>query len=57
MTRGYTWFCIACKKPTELNRHGYCAHCGSPDVYDYIHQHWPDATGENIPYAGEVREA
>ena len=29
-----TWHCIDCERPTELNRHGYCARCGSNSVIE-----------------------
>jgi hypothetical protein len=26
------WFCLDCRFPTQLNKHGYCARCGSDGV-------------------------
>lgn len=31
----HTWWCVDCRKLTELNKHGYCARCGS-DAVDIV---------------------
>jgi rRNA maturation endonuclease Nob1 len=53
MKRQYTWWCVSCRGLTELNKHGYCARCGS-DAVDIVYRCKPTTYNEDkLPYQGE----